>query len=238
VETTAVDNFSMSSGGFLLSFVDGGLSAVARRSLRVRAHISPGAVARGRMDVLLLELGDVRTAKLTIDRLLLRAMDVHVGLGDLQPRLRARDVGVKVTISQPAIDEWAKSARIPARFALRGDGLFAITSAFGRQVSEVQVALETSGSTVVIRPVRTTILQRSSTITGRLRWPLPLRLPSGVSLLRVEHEEGSLTAYLGLPDIDEAVPARVLRVVRRKLTSMLIAAGKSTLTTVARRLVN
>jgi hypothetical protein len=223
----------LSPGSFLVSVIDGGLSAVARRPLKVRARVSLGGVARGQIDVLLLELGDVQTDKLEIHRLLVRATDAHITVG-VRPRLQAVDVGVKVTILQDAIDRWIKATRIPARLHLSADGVVATMDVRGKVVTEVVVDIAVSGSVLVLRPVRAAILGRGTPVLRGAWWYLPLRLPAGASLSKVEHGSGSVTAYLRLPDVDEAVDAAAARRLGRHLAPMLLSLGGSAVRAAAR----
>jgi hypothetical protein len=192
---------AFSAGRLLVSVVNGGLSAVARRPLKVRAGLSVGSATRGRADVLLLELGGVQLDKLEIQRLLLRAEDAHLSMG-LRPRLQATNVGLKV----------------------------------GKVVSEVEVDIGFNGSFLVLRPVRAAFLRRSTPVLPGFRWYLPLRLPPGASLTKVEHDDGELTAYLRLPDVDEAVTAAVARSLWRRLGPKLLSLGGSAARAAARRI--
>jgi hypothetical protein len=226
---------AFSAGRLLVSVVNGGLSAVARRPLKVRAGLSVGSATRGRADVLLLELGGVQLDKLEIQRLLLRAEDAHLSMG-LRPRLQATNVGLKVTIVQDAIDSWTKASRIPARLHLTKGGVVATMDVLGKVVSEVEVDIGFNGSFLVLRPVRAAFLRRSTPVLPGFRWYLPLRLPPGASLTKVEHDDGELTAYLRLPDVDEAVTAAVARSLWRRLGPKLLSLGGSAARAAARRI--
>jgi hypothetical protein len=225
---------ALSAGDFLLSVIDGGLSKLARRPLKVRAKVSVGNAARGRFDVLLLELGDVQADKLQIHRLILRAEDAHLTLG-IRPRLRATNVGVKVTVLQDAIDAWTKASRIPARLRLAENGVVATTEIFGQTVSEVEVVLGVEDSTLVMRPVRAAFLRQRAPVPWSVSWPVPLRFPKQTSLADVEHHPGSVTLYLRLPDVDKSLPAVVASELARRVGPQLLSLGVAAARSAARR---
>ena len=222
-----------SAGDFLLSVIDGSLSNLAGRPLKVRAKASASSAARGRIDVLLLELGDVQADKLRIQRLLVRAEDAHVVPG-LRPRLRATNVGLKVTVLQDAVDSWTKASRIPARLRLTDDAVVATTEFLGRVVTEVEVEIGVDNSVLVLRPVRAAFLQRRAPLPWSLPWPVPLRLPRKTSLEGMEHHPGTLTLYLRLPDVDQSLTTTVASELVRRLGPELLSLGAATLRGIAR----
>jgi hypothetical protein len=218
----------------LLSFVDGAISRVAQRPLKVRGKVTPGNAVRGRIDVLVLEVGEAKLDRLDVERVLVRAEDVHVAAG-IQPRLRAENVGLKVTIVQEAIDRWTRANRIPARLHLTDDGLVATMDVRGRKLSEVDVDMDVDGSFITLRPVRAAIFSRAAPVLPGMRWYLPLRLPAEARLRTVEHGEGTLTAYLDLPAVDEAITPALARELRRRVAPLMRSLGASAVRAALRR---
>ena len=152
----------------------------------------------------------------------------------LRPRLRATNVGLKVTVLQDAVDSWTKASRIPARLRLTDDAVVATTELFGRVVTEVEVEIGVENSLLVLRPVRAAFLQRTAPLPWSVPWPVPLRLPRKSSLEGMEHHPASLTLYLRLPDVDASLTATVASELVRRLGPQLLSLGAATLRSIAR----
>jgi LmeA-like phospholipid-binding len=199
-----------SAAQLVLSVLDGALSGVARRPLRVRAKASPGRAMRGVLSTVVLELGDVQLGDVSVERLVVRAEDLRVAPG-LRPRFQARKVGLKVTVTQAALDRWTKSARIPARLRLTDRGVLAVNQVRGRTISEVTVDIGVKFAYVTLTPREAAIFGRRTPVFPGMEWYLPLPLPRGVALARVEPANGRITMYFDLPDIDETITTVVAR---------------------------
>jgi hypothetical protein len=204
------------AGELLIGLLDGTLSAWARRPLRVRVRTSPAGALRGRMDVVVIEVRELRAAGLQVDRFLVHAEQLRIEPG-LPPRLKAGPVGFKATVTQPAVDAWTRASRLPVRLLLTPEGIVARTKVAGISVGEVTTELSVSGPLLQLRPVRASMLGLPAPLLGVLRGFLPLPpLPMGARLVRVESGDGTLTTWFDVGDVDEPLtPDAVLRIRRR-----------------------
>lgn len=205
-----------SPADLLIGLIDGTVSQLARRPVRVRTKITPAGALRGRVDVIVFEVGGLRTTGLVIDRLVVRAEQVRIEPG-LPPRLKAGPVGFKATVVQSAVDRWTKASHLPIRLLLTPEGVVAKTSVRGIQLGEVAVELDVVGPLIQLRPRRAAMLGVETPVIGLLRGYLPLPpLPLGARLRRVERGDGTLTTWFSVPDIDEPLsPDLALRLQRR-----------------------
>jgi hypothetical protein len=215
-DTAAPPAEGPSAAELLIGLVDGTVSQLARRPVRVRTKVTPAGALRGRIDVIVFEVGGLRTTGLVIDRLVVRAEQVRVEPG-LPPRLKAGPLGFKATVAQAAVDRWTKASHLPVRLLLTPEGVVAKTSVRGIQLSEVEVELDVAGPLIQLRPRRAAMLGVETPVLGLLRGYLPLPpLPMGARLRRVEAGDGTLTTWFSVPDVDEPLtPDLALRLQRR-----------------------
>ncbi|MEY2456155.1 MAG: hypothetical protein QOK06_1249 [Acidimicrobiaceae bacterium] len=209
----------LSPGELLLGFLDGTLSRLANRPLRLRMRTSPSSALRGRIDVLILEVRELEIAGFPIDRLLMRAENVRIEPG-LPARFKAAPVGMKARVLQSGIDRWTHATHLPLRLRLTDEGIVASAGLRGRTVSEVTTELSVSGRFVRLHPLRARMLGVAAPVMPTLPGYLPLPpLPLGARITKVTPAEGELTLWLALSDVDEALTAGVaLRIARRLRT--------------------
>jgi hypothetical protein len=205
----------------LIDVLDGTLSRLARRPAKIRMRSSPRSALAGRLDVLVIDLGELELAGLEIERLVVHAERTRVQPG-FPPRLRAGPLGFKVTIVQSAIDRWTKRVHLPVRLRLTDEGVIARASVRGFALSEVATELVASGPFVTLRPKRASMLGLPAPVVGMFRGYLPLPpLPLGARVARVDHGDGSLTAWFTLDDVDEPLTPAIARRLRRRLRPRL-----------------
>lgn len=206
-----------SPGELFQSFVDGSLSRLARRPLRVRMRTSPAAAVRGEIEAAVFELGDVEVTGLRVERLLLHTSRLRFVPG-IPPRVMAGPVGMKATMTQDAIDDWTQRARLPVRLVLTPEGVVARTGVGGIQLSEVHTELAVQGPFLSLRPKRATMLGLTTSLVGIFRGYLPLPpLPLGARLARVDVDHARLTTWFDLDDIDEPLTPSIARRLRTRV---------------------
>jgi len=219
--TAPPDEDAPSPADLLIGLLDGRLSRVARRPVKVRAKVSPVSAMLGTVDVLVLELGELEMAGLEVERLVVRAERVRVQPG-FPPRLRTGDIGFKATVAQSAIDRWTQRTHLPVRLHLTEEGIIAKTSLRGISLSEIATEVAVSGHFLTLRPKRASFVGMPTPVVGFLRGFLPLPpLPRGARLTQVDHEEGRVTAWFGLDDIDQALTPDIARRIRPLLLPRL-----------------
>jgi hypothetical protein len=206
----------LSTGELLLGLLDGTLSRLAQRPLRMRMRTTPASALRGRIDVLIFELRELEVTGLPVDRLLLRAEAVRIEPG-LPARFKAGPVGMKATVVQSGVDRWTRAAHLPLRLRLTDEGVVATAGLRGRTVSEVTTELSVSGRFVRLHPVRAKMLGVAAPVMPTLPGYLPLPpLPLGARITDVTPSDGALTVWLAVGDVDEALtPTTALRIARR-----------------------
>src|SRR5258707_9783863 len=96
------DEDAPSPADLLIGLLDGTLSRVARRPVKVRAKVSPVAAMLGSIDVVVFELGDLEMAGLEVERIVVHVENVRIQPG-FPPRLRTGEIGFKATVGQEAI---------------------------------------------------------------------------------------------------------------------------------------
>jgi hypothetical protein len=206
-----------SGADLLIGLLDGTLSRVARRPVKIRMRVSPVSAMLGTVDVLVLELGEVELAGLEVERLVVRAERVRVQPG-FPPRLRTGDIGFKATVAQSAIDAWTQRTHLPVRLLLTDDGIIARTSLRGFSLSEIAAQVAVSGHFLTLRPQRASFVGLPAPVVGMLRGFLPLPpLPRGARLTDVDHEDGRVTAWFALDEIDQPLTPAIARRIRPAL---------------------
>jgi hypothetical protein len=205
----------------LIGLLDGTLSRVARRPVKVRAKVSPVAAMLGSIDVVVFELGELEMAGLEVERIVVRAENVRVQPG-FPPRLRTGKIGFKGTVAQDAIDRWTQRTHLPVRMHLTEEGIIVKTSVRGFSISEVATEVAVSGHFLTLRPKRASIVGLPAPVVGMLRGFLPLPpLPRGARLSKVDHEEAKVTAWFALDDIDQPLTPAIARRLRPSLLPRL-----------------
>src|SRR5689334_13948003 len=119
-----------SPADLLIGLLDGTLSRVARRPVKVRAKVSPVAAMLGSIDVIVFELGDLEAAGLEVERIVVHAENVRIQPG-FPPRLRTGEIGFKTTVAQDAVDKWTHRTHLPVRLELTEEGIIVKTSVRG-----------------------------------------------------------------------------------------------------------
>lgn len=210
-----------SPADLLIGFLDGTLSRVARRPVKVRAKVTPVSAAFGSIDVLVLELGELEMAGLEVERIVVHAENVRIQPG-FPPRLRTGPLGFKATVAQEAIDHWTQRTHLPVRMHLTEEGIIVRTSVRGFSLSEVATSIAVSRNFVTLRPMRASFVGLPAPVVGMLRGYLPLPpLPRGTRLTKVDHEEGKVTAWFALDDINEPLSPAIARRLRPRLLPRL-----------------
>jgi LmeA-like phospholipid-binding len=211
------DEEAPSAADLLIGLLDGTLSTVARRPVKVRAKVSPVAAMLGSIDVVVFELGELEMAGLEVERIVVRAENVRIQPG-FPPRLRTGEIGFKATVAQQAIDRWTQRTHLPVRLHLTEEGVIVKTSVRGFSISEVATELAVSGHFLTLRPKRASFVGLPAPAIGLLRGFLPLPpLPRGARLSKVEHEDGHVTAWFALDDIDQPLTPAIARRLRPSL---------------------
>lgn len=205
------------AGELFIGLLDGTVSVIARRPIKVRVKPSPLGLLTGRVDVVVIEMGELATHGLVVDRLVVHAEDLRVEPG-LPPRLKAGPIGFKATVVQEAVDAWTRWAHLPARVELSSEGIVLHAGVRGIAVGEFATELAVSGPFIQLRPVRASMLGVPTPVLGFLRGYLPLPpLPLGARLARVEPGEGQMTVWFDVDDIDEPLTPAIARSIRRRL---------------------
>lgn len=206
-----------SPADLLIGLLDGTLSRVARRPVKVRAKTSPVSALLGTIDVIVFELGELEMAGLEVDRIVVHVENVRIQPG-FPPRLRTGEIGFKATVAQDAIDRWTQRTHLPVRMLLTEEGIIVKTSVRGFSISEVATEVAVTGHFLTLRPMRASIVGLPAPVVGVLRGFLPLPpLPRGARLTQVEHEEGTVTAWFALDDIDQPLTPAIARRLRPRL---------------------
>lgn len=215
------DEEAPSAADLLIGLLDGTLSRVARRPVKVRAKVSPVAAMLGSIDVIVFELGELEMAGLEVERIVVRAENVRIQPG-FPPRLRTGKIGFKGTVAQDAIDRWTKRTHLPVRMNLTEEGIIVKTSVRGFSISEVATEVAVSGHFLTLRPKRASIVGLPAPVVGMFRGFLPLPpLPRGARLSKVDHEAEKVTAWFALDDIDQPLTPAIARRLRPSLLPRL-----------------
>lgn len=206
-----------SPADLLIGLLDGTLSRVARRPVKVRAKVSPVSAMLGIVDVLVLELGELEMAGLEVERIVVHAENVRVQPG-FPPRLRTGEIGFKATVAQDAIDRWTHRTHLPVRMHLTDEGIIVKTSVRGFSLGEIATEVAVSGHFLTLRPKRASFVGLPAPVVGMFRGYLPLPpLPRGARLAKVDHDEGNVTAWFALDDIDQPLTPAIARRLRPSL---------------------
>jgi hypothetical protein len=205
------------AGELLIGLLDGTVSALARRPVKIRVKPTPLGVLTGRLDVVVIEVRELATHGLVVDRLVARVEQLRIEPG-LPPRLKAGPIGFKATVVQDAVDGWTNWARLPARVVLTPEGIVVRTGLGGISFGEVATELTVSGPLLQLRPVRASMLGVPTPVLGFLRGYLPLPpLPLGAKLARVEPGDGEVTVWFDVDDVDEPLTPAIASGIRRRL---------------------
>jgi hypothetical protein len=215
------DGEAPAAADLLIGLLDGTLSRVARRPVKVRAKVSPVAAMLGSIDVIVFELGELEMAGLEVERIVVRAENVRIQPG-FPPRLRTGQVGFKATVGQAAIDRWTQRTHLPVRMHLTEEGIIVKTTVRGFSISEVATEVAVSGHFLTLRPRRASIVGLPTPVVGMFRGFLPLPpLPRGARLSKVDHEAEKVTAWFALDDIDQPLTPAIARRLRPSLLPRL-----------------
>lgn len=210
-----------SAADLLIGLLDGTLSRVARRPVKVRAKVSPVSAMLGTVDVLVFELGDLELAGLEVERLVVHAERVRIQPG-FPPRLRTGPIGFKATVGQAAVDRWTHRTHLPLRLHLTEEGIIAKTAVRGISLGEVATEVAVSGHFLTLRPKRASFVGLPAPVVGMFRGFLPLPpLPRGARLTKVDHEHEQFTAWFSLDDIDQPLTPAIARRIRPALLPRL-----------------
>jgi hypothetical protein len=210
-----------SPADLLVALLDGTLSRVARRPVKVRAKVSPVAAMLGSIDVVVFELGELELAGLEVERIVVHVENVRIQPG-FPPRLRTGEIGFKATVAQEAIDRWTQRTHLPVRMLLTEEGILVKTSVRGFSIGEVATEVAVTGHFLTLRPMRASIVGLPAPVVGVLRGFLPLPpLPRGARLTKVDHEDGTVTAWFALDDIDQPLTPAIARRLRPSLLPRL-----------------
>lgn len=217
----APDEEAPSPADLLIGLLDGTLSRVARRPVKVRAKVSPVAAMLGSIDVIVFELGDLEMAGLEVERIVVHVENVRIQPG-FPPRLRTGEIGFKATVAQEAVDRWTHRTHLPVRMLLTDEGIIVKTSVRGFSIGEVATQVAVTGHFLTLRPKRASIVGVPTPVVSMLRGFLPLPpLPRGARLSKVDHEEGKVTAWFELDDIDQPLTPAIARRLRPSLLPRL-----------------
>jgi DUF2993 family protein len=215
------DEEAPSPADLLIGLLDGTLSRVARRPVKVRAKVSPVAAMLGSIDVVVFELGLLEMAGLEVERIVVHVENVRIQPG-FPPRLRTGEIGFKATVAQDAIDRWTQRTHLPVRMHLTEEGVIVKTSVRGFSISEVATEVAVTGHFLTLRPKRASIVGLPAPVVGMLRGFLPLPpLPRGARLSKVDHETEKVTAWFALDDIDQPLTPAIARRLRPSLLPRL-----------------
>ena len=125
-------------------------------------------------------------------------------------------------MGQEAIDRWTHRTQLPVRLLLTEEGIIVRTSVRGFSLSEVATEVAVSGHFLTLRPRRASFVGLPAPVVGMLRGFLPLPpLPRGTRLTKVDHEDGKVTAWFELDDIDEPLSPAIARRLRPRLLPRL-----------------
>jgi hypothetical protein len=206
-----------SAADLLIGLLDGTLSRVARRPIKIRVKSSPVSAMLGVLDVAVFELGELEMAGLEVERIVVHAENLRIQPG-FPPRLRTGEIGFKATVVQDAVDAWTQRTHLPVRLLLGDEGVIVKTSVRGFSISEIATQVAVSGPFLTLSPKRASFVGLPAPVVGILRGYLPLPpLPRGARLHRVDHEDGSLTAWFALDEIDQPLTPAIARRLRPSL---------------------
>ena len=206
-----------SPADLLIGLLDGTLSRVARRPVKVRVKASPVSALFGVLDVVVFELGELELAGLEVERIVVHAENVRIQPG-FPPRLRTDAIGFKATVGQEAVDHWTHRTHLPVRLHLTDEGIIVKTSVRGFSIGEVATEVAVSGHFLTLHPKRASFVGLPAPVVGILRGYLPLPpLPRGARLHKVDHDNGSVTAWFALDDIDQPLTPAIARRLRPRL---------------------
>ena len=217
VDDRTRDETAPTPADLLIGLLDGTLSRVARRPVKIRVKSSPVSAMLGVLDVAVFELGELEMAGLEVERIVVRVENVRIQPG-FPPRLRTGEIGFKATVVQDAVDAWTQRTHLPVRLLLTDEGVIVKTSVRGFSISEISTEIAVSGNFLTLSPRRASFVGLPAPVVGILRGYLPLPpLPRGARLRRVDHEDGSLTAWFALDEIDQPLTPAIARRLRPRL---------------------
>ena len=218
----APDEEAPSPADLLIGLLDGTLSRVVRRPVKVRSKISPVAAMLGSIDVVVFELGELEMAGLEVERIVVHVENVRIQPG-FPPRLRTGEIGFKATVVQAAVDRWTQRTHLPMRMHLTDEGILVKTSVRGFSIGELSTEVAVTRNFLTLRPKRASIVGVRTPVVGMLRGFLPLPpLPRGARLSKVDHEEGTITTWFALDNIDQPLTPAIARRLRPSLLPRLL----------------
>ncbi len=198
----------------LFALIDDAASRILEHPVRPRVKVTPAGMLKGELDVVKIEVPAVLAAGLVLDRLVVRAEHVRIAPG-IPPRLKAGPVTMRAYVSQANVDRWTRSARLPIRLALTGDGVMLTTGLRGIKMSETLADLEVAGRFLRLAPKRMTIVGLPTTLVRFFKGYLPLPpLPKGARITEVRPSDGELAVTFALDHIDEPITPDIARRLR------------------------
>lgn len=218
-EATPLDGLT----SLLLDAADTAATAWAGLPMRVRARTTPWDAARGRYEVLRIDLQGIALGALMADRIRIRGRDVVFRPG-LTPTVEARRVEVRVTITQAEVDRWVERSRLPFRVRLGRDGITVSLRVAGRELNEVEVDLDTSDRFLVLQPRRASFLGLPAPALSLLRGYLPLPpLPYDLRVTGVRTRQGEADVDLLVENFAERLSPDLFLRLRREFRPSVLA---------------
>ena len=203
--------------GAVRSWADLVASRVMERPATVRWRASALDLVQGRAELLTLGLTDLEVGGLVVDKAVLTVRRPHVVAG-VPPRIRGGPAEVKATLSQANLDRWTGRVALPVRLELTPDGIRTRTGIGAFTVSAALTELEVVDGRVRLSPKRAGPLDLPPAVTALVSGNLPLpALPPGTRLVRVEHHEGAVSAWLEVDAVDEPLDVRAASRLRDEL---------------------
>lgn len=199
------------------SWVDLVASRIVERPTTVRWRASALDLVQGRAELFTMGLTDLEVGGLVVDRAVLRVHDAHVVAG-VPPRLRGGPAEVKATLGQANLDRWTGRVALPVRLELTPEGVRTRTGVGSFSVAAALTELEVVDGRLRLSPRRAGPVGLPPAITALVSGNLPLpTLPPGTRLSRVEHGEGTLSAWLEVDQVDEPLDLGAARRLRDEL---------------------
>lgn len=199
------------------SWVDLVASRVVERPATVRWRAGALDLVQGRAEVFTLGLTELEVGGLVIDRAVLRVQDAQVVPG-LPPRLRGGPAEVKATLGQANLDRWTGRVALPVRLELTAEGVRTRTGVGAFSVAAALTELEVVDGRLRLSPRRAGPVGLPPGLAALVSGNLPLpALPPGTRLSRVEHHDGSVSAWLEVDEVDEPLDLGAARRLREEL---------------------
>jgi hypothetical protein len=199
------------------SWVDLVASRVVERPATVRWQASALDLVQGRAEVFTLGLTDLEVGGLVVDRAVLKVREAHVVPG-VPPRMRGGPAEVKATLGQANLDRWTGRVALPVRLELTPQGIRTRAGVGSFSVATALLELQVVDGRVRLTPRRAGPVGLPPALTALVSGNLPLpTLPPGTRLSRVEHGDGTLSAWLEVDHVDEPLDLHAARRLRAEL---------------------